>query len=141
MRHTPTYLLQKLQQSTDPYAPVRQPSGSLYKAARWIRDMPIDSPGITAGLIALAPIPLISPLAVQIYTAASVYSTAKDVGAAIPSFAKTLMRLGSRRHEFAAPMVDTSAARSMRQASLRAIHDSGYMLRSVIGTEARILHR
>lgn len=141
MRHTPTYLLQKIQQSTDPYAPVRQPEGSVYKAARWIRDMPIDNTALTAGLLMTFPFQLMNPLALPIYSAAAAYSTGRDIGAAIPSFAKTLMRLGGRRHEFSAPMVDTSAARSMRQASLRAIHDSGYMLRSVISHEARIMHR
>jgi len=141
MKHTPTYLMQKIQQSADPYAPVRQPSGFWYKSARWMRDLPMDNPAILAAGVALYPfgLPIHGALA-SVWAAASLYSTGKEVAAAIPSFARGLMRLGSRKHEFASPMVDTTAARSMRQASLRAIHDSGYMLRAVIGSEAKIMH-
>jgi len=75
------------------------------------------------------------------WTGAAAYSTGREVVSAIPSFVRTLSRIGRGGHEFSAPMLDTNAARSMRQASLRAIHDSGYMLRAVIGSEAKIMHR
>jgi len=143
MKHAPTYLLQKVQQSMDPYAPVRQPSDSLYRASRWVRDFPMEHPILT-GLLAAA-----NPLATAVWlpavsagwAGAAAYSTGRELAAAIPSFARGLARLGGGRHEFSAPMLDTNAARSMRQASLRAIHDSGYMLRAVLGNEARLLHK
>jgi len=122
----------------DPYSPVQQPSDSIYRAARWVRDFPIDHP-ILAGLGALL-LPYSPILSAPAWTAAAVYSTGREISAALPTAVKTLMRIGRGQHEFHAPMIDTSAARSMRQASLRAIHDSGYMTRAVIGNEARILH-
>lgn len=149
MKHVPTYLLQKVQQSLDPYAEVRQPAGSLYKTARWFRDMPLDHPWISG--TAILPIALmgalvpggsaIAAVGAAAWTGSAIYSTGKELAAAMPSMAKHLEQIGRGRHEFSSPMVDTNAARSMRQASLRAIHDSGYMLRSVIGAEARLMHR
>lgn len=141
MQHAPTYLLQKVQQSMDPYAPVRQPNDWMYRSSRWIRDFPLEHPVLSIMGAATPLGAIFGPAASLGWAGAAAYSTGRELAAAIPSFARGLARIGGGRHEFFAPMLDTNAARSMRQASLRAIHDSGYMLRAVIGQEARILHK
>lgn len=43
--------------------------------------------------------------------------------------------------ETATQVVDTRAASTMRQASLKAMHDSMYNLRAILGNEASLIHR
>lgn len=125
----------------DPLRNPQRPQGGLYRTARSIRDLPFSS---TSGLAAAAfflSMPGLSAPASMIYGGATIGATAKEVMAAAPTAISFLERLGTRRPEFSAPMVETKAAMTMRQASLRAIHDSGYFLRSVLGREASLMHK
>lgn len=116
-----------------------RPGGGLYRFAAGVRDMPITHPFWTAGISFVAA-PLF-PMMASWYGLATGYAFMREGIHAAPKFARLLERIGSGRPEFTAPMVDTRAAMSMRQASLRALHDSGYFLRNVLGKEARLMHR
>jgi hypothetical protein len=135
---TPSYLINKSISNMDPSRPLGPPQGGLYRFASGVRDMPFAHPLISAG-IALTPV--IGTAAIVQYAGISAYATARDVLHLAPTAARLFEQLGRGRPEFTAPMVDTRAAMSMRQASLRALHDSGYFLRNVIGREARLMHR
>lgn len=145
MQFNPTYIINKTISATDPFSMPSRPGGGLYRFAAGIRDMPFDHPfaslslaGAAAGLMGGA---IGFPFVGTTYALATAYSTMREAFHAAPKFARMLERIGAGRPEFTAPMVDTRAAMSMRQASLRALHDSGYFLRNVIGKEARLMHR
>ena len=141
MRPTPSYMVQKVLGSMDPLQPYRQPYGGLYKAARTVRDLPFNSAlGAAVGIGALAISPIM-PLPALAYAGASIYATTVEAVNAAPTALRFLERAGSGKPEFSAPMVDTQASSNMRQSAMRAIHDSGYMTRSIIGREARAMHR
>lgn len=135
MQATPTYLINKTISYMDPWRRQPQPAGGLYSTARAIRDYPFAHPivGAAAGIF--------SPIAGRLWGLSTMYATTREAISAAPGFARMLERVGRGRPEFTAPMVDTRAAMSMRQASLRAIHDSGYHLRAFLGREARLLHK
>jgi len=125
-------------------APWQRPRGGLYSVTSTIRDFPVNHPFLTAGMLA-AGLLLAPPAALIgagiIYGGSLLTATGMELAAALPQATRALQRIGSRRPDFTAPYVDTRAAYNMRQASLRAIHDSGYLLRNIIGREARLLHR
>jgi len=148
MRATPTYLIQKTVSSLDRHNPANAPSGFLYGTSRAIRDLPFSSPvGLTlfgtASALATGGVgaAIAAPFVAAGYLGASAYATAREVISAAPNIARFLEKVGRGKPEFSAPMLDTQASMSMRQASMRAIHDSGYMLNSVLGKEARLFHR
>ena len=142
MQATPTYLINKVVSSMDPTRPVESPHGWGYATARSIRDYPFKHP-LAAGIVTAAIGPLVPfhLLHATIWAGASAYATGREAIKAAPAFAKMLERIGRRRPEFTAPMIDTKAALTMRQASMRAIHDSGYLLQNVLTREARMFHR
>lgn len=143
MQATPSYLINKSISNLDPSRPLGRPRGGLYSTAAGIRDMPFAHPFLTAGILgaAGAGAPFMAPMLPIAYAGISAYATARDIINVAPTAVRLFERLGRRRPEFTAPMIDTRAAMSMRQASLRAMHDSGYFLRNIIGHEARLLHR
>lgn len=136
---TPSYVVQKTVQRMDPMTAYEPPSGGLYSAARFVRDMPFSHP-VATGAMAFALGPLSAIPMAQLWATSAAYSTLREALSAAPTIGRTLARIGRGTPEFTAPMLDTTAAANMRQASLRAIHDSGYFLRSVLGREARLAH-
>lgn len=137
-------MINKVLGRMDPLRQVPTPHGGLYRASRFVRDLPLAHPVAAGGGLAaltLATMGTALPAIALGYGAATLYATGAEAVAAIPSFGRFLERIGSPSPEFTAPMIDTQAARNMRQATLRAMHDSGFLLRSVLGREARLLHR
>jgi hypothetical protein len=142
MLTSPSHLIHKTINSADPLRAYGRPSGGLYRAAAWVRDMPVAHPvGSLAVLgVGVLATPLLPAIGIG-YAAAAAYSTGSEAIAAVPGAIRALEQIGRGRPEFTAPMVDTRAAMSMRQASLRAMHDSGWFLKSVLGQEGRAQHR